>query len=317
MGAMFWNYPTLPIGILPGTIAEGVAPHGGAGQTGFAPATTSAWQMVQAGLPIAMNDVMRFVAVNTRGTWIPWTAALVFPWLGLLGRSPGERGRLEWRRIGTGLAIGLPLAIALVPLLAFAAAKSPTRYTENFFPLVLLLVFRGFDAAATLVEVGVRRVLPGWPLGVVGVVVGLAAAWGLRQAPHGHDTRANPADIAAREVGAALLKDFGPGGGAACSDREIDAYAGRIYCPHSPMAIFNNNPEPIRALLTAECSGEGPVPYVILERPATAEPVSTDRVTMDAWVIANGELKDEVNLPLLKAHIYAVERVTGPPPKPI
>lgn len=315
VGGMFWSYPTLPMDILRGTLAEGVAPAGGgAGTAGFVPSVATAWRTVQAGLPQALEDVMGFVAARTRPGWLPWGAALVVPWLGLVGGALGDRGRFEWRRIGAGLAVGVPLVLGLVPLLAFAAAESPDRYSDNFFPLVALLVFRGLDAVTSLVEVAIRRGAAGWPLGTVGVIVGVGIAWGIHKPARVHSSQPNPADVAVWQVGAIVRQNFPPGGGASCTDREVDAYAGRVFCPHSPLFLYAKEPEPVRALLSAECSGEGPVPYVIIERVNSGEPVSADREKMDAWVTANGVLKGDVVLASLKAHIYAVERVTAPGP---
>lgn len=308
---VFIDYPVLPLELLRGTLAEGVSAQGGnAATAGFASSTGGAVAAVQAGLPHALDEVVRFAATKARPTWLPWAAMLVVPWLGVLGGELTRGGVFAWRRVGAGVAVGLPLLIALAPLLAFAAAGSPERYTDNFYPLVALLVFRGLDAIASGVDAALRRPLPGWPLGLVGAGLALAAVRGIHQPSKAHPSPPSLTDAGAWQVGAALRAEFGPGGGASCPDREIDAYAGRIYCPHSAIFLYAQEPDPVPALLSAECSGDGPIPFVILERDGDREPLSADRERMNAWVAEHGELRRKVEVPGLRATIYAVQRVS-------
>jgi len=308
---MFVDYPVLPLEILRGTLAEGVAAQGGnAATAGFATSTGGAVAAVQAGLPRALDEVVRFAATKARPSWLPWAVMLAVPWLGVLGGELTRGGVFAWRRVGAGAAVGLPLLIALAPLLAFAAAGSPERYTDNFYPLVALLIFRGLDAIAGIVDALLRRPLPGWPLGLVAAGLALAAVRGIHHPSKAHPSPPTLTDAGAWQVGAALRAEFGPGGGASCPDREIDAYAGRIYCPHSAIFLYAKEPEPVPALLSAECSGEGPIPFVILEKDGDREPLSADRKAMNAWVAEHGEFRREVTAPGLRAKIYAVKRVS-------
>ena len=307
---MFINYPMLPLEILRSTLAEGVSAQGGnAATAGFASSTGGAWAAVQAGLPHALDEVVRFAATKARPAWLPWAVMLALPWLGVLGAELTRGGVFNWRRLGAAIAVGLPLLIALAPLLAFASAGSPERYTDNFYPLVALLIFRGLDSLAGAFDALVRRPLPGWPLGVVAAGLAFAAVRGIHQPSKAHPSPPSLTDAGAWQIGAALREEFGPGGGASCPDREVDAYAGRIYCPHSAIFLYAQEPDPIPALLSAECSGVGPIPFVILEKDGDREPMSADRKAMNAWVAEHGEFKREVSAPGLRAKIYGVQRV--------
>ena len=319
VGGTFAWYPLLPWHLFTGSLAEGVAPVGG---TGGAPGPTAsipqAIEVVRTGGQQALDETVSWITANTRPRWLPWGAALALPWLGMLGfgllPAPVPRGwftrqvghRLRWLR---GLGVGLPLAASLVPVMAFAAANSPGRYTDNFFALGALLVFRGADvvvrAAERLLHLGWSR----WPLGLLPFPIGAALVFG-----HVDTARmripmslpANPTDVAAWRLGALLRAHFPAGGGAACTHREAIAYAGRMYCPYSNGVAFSRAAEPHRAHLSAECSGEDDIPYVITE--PSPGGVSEARLRMDAWVQAQGEPVAELDAGVMRARIYAIPR---------
>ncbi|MFN7142959.1 MAG: hypothetical protein ACK4YP_04230, partial [Myxococcota bacterium] len=207
------------------------------------------------------------------------------------------------------LGAGLPLAAALLPLLAFAAADSPPRYSYNLFPLGALLLFRGLASVAAGVDAGLQKLVPRWPIGVIGLVAAVAVVVGrwdpvralepLRLPPTGLER-------ADARLGALLREHFPHGGGAACMRREVVAYAGRVYCPASMGMEWRNAREPVRAHLHAECGGEGPIPYVILS--GIADGASEARLRMDTWVEANATLVETFEDPAYVARVYAVDR---------
>ncbi len=320
VGLAFWDYPTLPWAILVGSLAEGVAP---AGTTGDAAALSGSLErarsVVTAGGPAALERAVAFLVSTTRPAWLPWAAALWLPWLGILGLGLSERGDRPASPLARvlapvrGLSAGLPLAAALVPVLAFAAADSPPRYTHNFFPLGALLVFRGLASVLALVEAGIRSRLPAWPSGGAGLAVGLAVAVGLWSPERTLGPLSLPPrglDLADWRLGATLRAHFPPGGGASCLRREVVAYAGRVFCPRTPGFDFGRASEPVRAHLDAECGGDGPVPYVILS--GVADGSTDQRRRMDAWVEANAPLVATFSDAAYEARVYAVARASAP-----
>jgi hypothetical protein len=141
------------------------------------------------------------------------------------------------------------------------------------------------------------------------VAVGLAAAAGLWDRARVFEPLGRPPgfdDVADWRLGSALRAHFPPGGGASCTRREVVAYAGRVFCPFSNGVAFGGA-DPVRAWLSAECNGEGPIPYVVIE--AHNDDRSSSRKELDAWVAAHGEAVDEVHDALFDARIYAVTRL--------
>ncbi|MES2643409.1 MAG: hypothetical protein V4850_28250 [Myxococcota bacterium] len=326
VGLAFVDYPILPWGLLTGSLAEGVAPAAPNGNTAvLADSMARAVAIVRDGGPAALDRAIAFLAATARPSWLPWAAALWLPWLGIVGWGlstlprhpprPGALSRVSQRRLDPlrGLGAGVPLALALVPILAFAAAESPLRYTHNYYPLGVLLVFRGGDVVVRLVEQAVGRWLPRAARGGLGVLVGAAAVAGLWQGDRVFaPLRLPPSgfDVADWRLGAVIASHFPPGGGASCLRREVVAYAARTFCPHTPGFEYTRAAEPFRAHLDTECPGEGPIPYVIL---SGVEVGATDsRRRMDAWVLANGTLLETVTDARYEAAVYAVDRVTAP-----
>lgn len=316
VGLMYLHYPQLPFDMVAPTLAEGIDPvANNAGRAGRLSSPAVAIAAVQAGLPAAITEVMRFVAATTRPAWLGWQLALVVPWIGLVGPAAAE----SWQGLGTrraaltvlkkvaaGLAVGVPALVTLAPLLAFAAAQSPQRYTDNFFPVVLLLVFRGFGLLAAVVSARLG------PAGrdLFALAVGLLVAGGLVD-PHRltMELQKTPTaeNLAVRQLGALIRSHFPPGGGASCTQREADAYAGRVFCPYSPGMTYAGKPDSVARHLAGECSGEGDIPYVVLT--GASDGASDGRKIMDAWVELNGELVDQLELPQFSAKLYAVKRV--------
>lgn len=304
LAVMFRNYPILPWDILVGTLSEGVRngnPHGG-GSSGASVSVS----VLLAGLPEALERFVAYAAENARPAWVPWYPSLVLPWLGLVGALVGPGGWLA--RVGRGLGVGLPLALALAPPLAFAAAGAPERYTDNFHPLVVLLLFRGLDLLVGGVEAwaGTR---PVWIPGAAGMITGLLAAagsWSGGLVRAALDNPPTPEDTNAWRLGTLLAGQFPPGGGLASTNREAIAYAQRVVCPTSTGQKYWHDPEPARAWLRAECPGEGEIPYVVSTGPQDDR--TPARRDLDRWVQANGRFVTELHLPGLDAWVYGVAR---------
>jgi len=325
VGAAFVNYPVLPWGLLTGSIAEGVAPAAEhASQGALAASMQTALETVRTGGPAALERAVAFLVATTRPAWVPWSAMLWLPWLGILGwglsrqrfagqpplRVPGI-SRVGLARLAPlrGVGVGIALALALLPLLAFAAAASPPRYSHNYYPLGVLLLFRGLAVPVHLVEQAMERWTPRLLGGALGLVVAAGVVSGTRTprlvlGPLGMGPEL--ADLADWRLGAVLASHFPPGGGASCLRREVVAYAGRVFCPHTPGFDFNRAEEPVRAHLDAECGGEGPIPYVVLS--GVADGASDARRRMDAWVEANAPLLETVVDARYTAKVYAVAR---------
>ncbi|MDP2304996.1 MAG: glycosyltransferase family 39 protein [Pseudomonadota bacterium] len=336
VGLAFLNYPILEWGLLTGSLAEGVAPAGPNGDAAnLVDSMARAIATVRTGGPAALEHSVAFLAAATRPAWLPWSAALWLPWLGIAGFGlsaapplrPGGFSRVIRERLGPfrGLGAGVPLALALVPVLVFAAAGSPPRYTQNYHPLGVLLVFRGADVVLRLAE----RALEGafewaargsfghrWVLatrGGLGLLVGAATVVGLWPSAHafaGLGLPPSQLDVADWRLGQVVASHFPPGGGASCLRREVVAYAARTFCPHSPGFDFADAAEPTRSHLDSECPGEGPIPYVVLS--GIEDGSTATRRRIDAWVIAHGTLVQTVTNQHYQAAVYSVERVTPP-----
>jgi hypothetical protein len=325
VGLAFVDYPVLPWGLLTGSLAEGVAPASEhANEGALAASMSSALEIVRTGGPAAVERAVAFLVATTRPAWVPWSVMLWLPWLGVLGwglsrqrfdgqasvRLPGI-SRVGLSRLAPlrGVGVGIALALALVPLLAFAAAASPTRYSHNYYPLGVLLLFRGLAVPVQLVEQALARWAPKLLHGALGLVVAAAVVYGTRTprlilGPL--SMQPDTGEVADWRLGAVLAAHFPPGGGAACLRREVVAYAGRVFCPHTPGFEYSREDEPVRAHLDAECGGEGPVPYVVLS--GVADGASDARRRMDAWVEANTPLLETVVDARYTAKVYAVER---------
>lgn len=321
VGAAYAQYPMLPRELFLGTLAEGVTKSNGGDDTALAAQFQRALGIVTAGGPAALERVVSFLASAMRPRWLPWGVALWLPWLGLLGLAtgappaPGAPPRAWASWLVRGLASGLPLAAAMVPMLAFAAAGSPPRYTNNYFPLAALLMMRGLASGVGLIDLFATRLLRAWPVGLLGTGVGLAVPASLWDADRVFTPLRLPPtrlELADRRLGQILLEHFPLGGGGSCLRREVVAYAGRVYCPYSPGFDFRFDPDPIRTHLSQECSGEGPIPYVILD--GYEDGADAARKRMDAWVSTHGVLVAELEDAAYGARVYAVER--APPRVP-
>jgi hypothetical protein len=325
-GGVFYDYPRLQGELFRQTLAEGVSPsQPTASQQALSSSMDRAVAIVRDGGARAVETAVRYAATTTRPRWLPWTPALILPWLGILGFGlasgprraprPGWLRRVAYERVMPvvrGLGVGIPLALALAPVLAFAAAGSPARYSDNFYPLVALLMFRGGDVILRAGERLAHRLWRGWPIGLGGLVVAAAVVKGLwnpsfflaplRMPP--------PMDAAVDwELGALVRAHFPAGGGASCTRREVVAYAGRVYCPYSSGMFYAAAADPYREQLDKECPGEGDIPYVIVD--AARDDRGDARRAMDTWVEGQGTPLETLVRPTYRARVYGVSRLAA------
>jgi hypothetical protein len=315
---VFWRYPVLPWGLFTGSLAEGVAPGAGmANQAQLAETSSTAAQVVRGGLPGAASAAIGWLLETIWPARLPWLFALLLPWLGVLGLGLDDAERMP-RGSGAlaGLRVGIPLLGALVPLVAFASAGSPLRYSANYQALGCLLVFRGLASCFTMVRVlivdgprrspplarVVRRVPPELPTLLFAVTVA-AMMWDRERVLAPLKMPPSSSEIADRELGLQLKARFPGGGGGFCARREVMAYAGRVYCPQT---LVTPGAGSVAQHLAKECGGTGPIPFVV-----TSEPLDHGTAPLAptiSWVQANVPVADEFRSSAYTATIYAIER---------
>ncbi len=287
-------------------VSEGIAPKAGAAAS--AQLSGEARTILESGAGSAFDDAIAAVAAALRPARLPWGAMLVLPWLGVLGaglrpswREPPER---PWLRplASVDLSLGLVVLAYLAPLPILAAASAPERYGWNLLPFAALLMARGAVSVAACLESGIKLAWARWPAGVLPAVVALAALWATwpQLGPLRSRMPPSPAGFEVRELGELILAHFEPGGGAVCSAREASAIAGRYYCPYSncPFQAVPREYKRCLGIIGKECSGEGPVPYVVV-RPTGHMPHAVledntgagrdPRKSMDAWLLERYE----------------------------
>ncbi len=310
-------FPMLPRDFFTNALAEGVAPTSDPSIGTQAASRDAAVELVRANAGHALDEAIRFVVRPFQPIFLPWAATVGLVWAGLVGPrpfSPRPDDDTRWRWVGRGLVAlveGVAVASALAPLLAFAAAKSPTRYSENLLPIAALVVMRGaaavVAAGAALASwwpaVAARR---GWGELAVGAV--LTASWvaGEWREPHQRaPMMPSMTDRNALLVGRVLAEHFEPGGGAASALREVLPYAGLRYCPNT-VCPFSEGEQAYRScveVLRKECPGEGPIPLVVTGS-LTVEQRPALRVKFEDWVGTRLEPVAEV----AGSTIYAIPR---------
>lgn len=313
--AVFDVFPMLAENFFVDSLAEGVAPtHGVTSQAG---SREAALALVEANAPKALDRALRLVVTTFRPEFVPWGASVALVWLGFVGPhafaagQPGEGIGGRVGRVFRSAVQAFAVASAMAPLLAFAAANSPERYSDNLMPVGALVMATG---AATVVAavgaaVGLRAA---WapargPVELV-LSVGLALGWtwGEWHEPHQRAAILAPAEErAALPVGRELAKHFPPGGGGASAMREVLPYAGLTYCPNT-VCPFRDDEIGYRAcvaVLRKECPGEGDIPLVVMEG-LTIEQRSELRAHFEEWVGTRLEPVATVN----GARIYAIPR---------
>ncbi len=290
------HFPHEKLALLSDTVAEGIAvPHAQSSDPhSLGEREVVAKEVLAKRAPMAFDAAWLRVANWWRPRWFPLEWAFVVPWLGLfgpfLGTGSGTGWRLGMRRAFGGLATGLPITLALSPLLAFAAANSPERYGDNLLPVGALLIARGVATMPTAVERLVAWKFARWPVGITALVA--LGGFALRLASGTHpllrDKPLRPEDREAHTIGTALASRYPAGIGAVCATREALGYAGMSFCPTTPCPFRSTVPayEACVVRMRTECAGDGPIPFVILKN-SGADLESTGRRAMNEWLADN------------------------------
>ncbi len=299
--ATFSVFPMLPSEFFKDSLAEGIAPTGeDLSVAGRAAARTSALATLQQNAPEALDGALRFIVSAFRPPYMPWMFGVVLAWLGFVGPGAAEavfgasavvRGSTRLGRIGRSLAEGVALGSACAPLLAFAAAHSPERYSDNLLPVAAFMVVRGAATLLTaLTELAARlgrfSEWRGHALLVLGVLVSGAWTLGEWQEPHQRAAVLAPDyERNALAVGKVLAQHFPPGIGAASCLREVLPYAGLRYCPNTvcPFSDDEAGYHHCVKVLREECPGTGDIPLVVTDG-LTAEQRPERRAHFEAWV---------------------------------
>jgi hypothetical protein len=294
------------------SIANGISP-GYQGQ-GRVSDWGTALGILQSGMGTALERSVAQLMVQIRPSWLPWSMALILPWLGVLGiglkRLP--RGVTKggwWDR--TDLAMGVSLLLCLAPLPVFAAAQAPLRYGDNLSPLGALLLVRGMASTAWMLLAIVRltqvRAIPSAVFAVMGVGI-LAGA--VRDAePARRPLYPTLEEVGYWQLGQVLMKHFSPGDGVASPVREALVEGRLAYCPQRicPERATEDAFWECLSVHALECDGQGPVGYVV----TTAElydPNAHARRDMDTWIASKWSPVAEVKNPRFEALIYQIPR---------
>ncbi len=298
---VFSVFPMLPEAFFKDSLAEGITPTGeDVGEAGRAAARESALGLLRTNAPLALNAALRLIAITFAPVGVPWMLSVALIWLGFIGPNAVRRvrpppgvgaGRHLAGRVLRSLGEGVAVASACAPLIAFAAAKSPERYSDNLLPVAALLIVRG---GATLVAAGVHAASLLRPLYAArwrieaGIAALLALGWayGEWREPHQRSAVLAPAfEKNALAVGRALAEHFPTGIGAASCLREALPYAGLRYCPNTVCPFTDDEPGYQRcvAIIRKECPGTGDIPLIVTDD-LTPEQCPVNRVHFDAWV---------------------------------
>lgn len=294
-------------------IANGISP-GYQGQ-GRVSDWSNAMGIVEAGMGDAVERSVAQLLVQIRPDWLPWQAATILPWLGVLGiglkqTDTAPTGLRDW--VGrTDWAMGLALLFCLAPLPVFAAASAPLRYADNLLPAGALLLVRGMVSVVWMVlqlsRVGARPVAHRIASAALGVIL-LAGAVS-DAAPARRVLYPTLEEVGYWQLGQELQKHFSPGSGVASPVREALVEGNLRYCPQR-ICPERASPEAFWQCLSVhalECDGQDPVGYVV----TTADlydPNAVARRDMDRWVAENWEPVGTVENPKFTAQIYAIPR---------
>ncbi len=230
--------------------------------------------------------------------------------------APTMRGSIEdwnvveWLRT-TDLRCGVVLLACLVPLPLLAAAGAPERYSYNLLPFVILLWSRAAASIGAGAEWLVFRMAGLRGKGLLAALPCLLLGLGTVKENWSHRAPLAPRarDLAVREMGLSMREFFPGGGGAVCPVREINAFAGRALCPLMPCPFRADQVayEDCLDLVARECKGEGPIPYVVVEKDSELE-IGTLRRAMDEWILERASVLTTVHSGGLLAHLLAVPR---------
>lgn len=324
---LFQVFPFPTTAELAHNVSEGIAP--GSGSTLEPSLNKEALSILEAGAGTAVDTAVMNVMLVLRPAWLPWHLALALPWVGAVGAGLAIRAKKPgaapvWKRMlgSFDLALGVVLLTYLAPLPFFAAAQAPDRYGWNLLPFAALLLVRGLGSVAMVIGHGVRALWRRWPLGVLSLGAALAVVYG--SWTNGHGMRfVLPPSMDGQEVrllGQLVSDHFEPGHGAVCTIREASAHAGRHYCPQSPCPLGVNERffEHCLATIDKECSGDGPVPYVVIQQAsrlphtALAPDASGSRgpahEAFDAWLLERYQPLGNYEARQFRAYLLSLPR---------
>jgi len=332
LGLMWWIFSIFPFptsGELAQNVSEGIAP--GSGNAAAPTMSQQAMTILESGMGTAVDRAIAGVMAVLKPSWVPWYLGLALPWLGAIGLGLAKRedddpgARPLWKRMlfSIDLPLGVVLLSYMAPLPFLAAADAPERYGWNLLPIAALLIVRGLAAISLPIEHGIRMAWARWPVGALTMVVAVAVAWASWNNGHGNRYVLPPSmdGREVRQLGELIGENFPAGGGAVCSVREALAHAGRQYCPSSPCPISIGERFYTQCLKTigAECTGDGPVPVVVVQQatglPHTAPegsqkggPVRPEREAFDAWLLERYPAVDSFQARQFEATLLSLPR---------
>ncbi|MEC8193002.1 MAG: hypothetical protein VX127_09720 [Myxococcota bacterium] len=271
--------------------------------------------IVESGMNTAVERSVAQLLVQIRPDWLPWQAATILPWIGVLGiglkpATSAATGVRDWVK-RSDLAMGLALLFCLAPLPVFAAASAPLRYADNLLAAGALLMVRGMASTLwmtlQLSRVGARPAAHRVVTAVLGA--GLLAGAVIDAAPARRVLYPTLEEVGYWQLGQELQKHFSEGSGVASPVREALVEGNLRYCPQRICPV-KATPEAFWECLSVharECDGDDPVGYVV----TTAElydPNAVARRDMDRWIGENWTPVGEVENPKFSAQIYAIPR---------
>ena len=295
---VFSVFPMLPTVFFENAVAEGISPTGGSSLASQDASREAALTVVRENGAKALNATLVFLAEHLRPVLVPWSLSVAFVWLGLVGPDAVRRlpdgGPTGWKgRVAVvfkSVLIGLAVASAAAPLLAFMASKAPERYSDNLLPVGAFVIVRGAATVAALVAaLATWRLAPRWQRRVEpAVFVALALVWtvGEWREPHQRaPVKAAPEERRALVIGKAVAAHFPAGGSGASALREVLPYANLRYCPNTVCPFGDTEPSYRQCveILRKECAGEGDIPLVVVGG-LTLEQRSERRARFEEWV---------------------------------
>ena len=318
-------FPFLPDQFLVDAVAEGIQPTGAPTDAETAASRASAVALVRQNGPSAVVSATAAITSAYGPKNVPWLVLAVAVALGVWSSAvfePGAPGASRASRIFSGWATGFPLLAACAPLVLFAAAELPARYSQNVLPVGGLVLFRGL----TLLIAGVAKITgrPRSPLSIIlseASILVIAGFVDRVPPPRDHSGEPPASEALGLDVGHALAAHFPPGIEAASPLREALPYAGLRYCPDTVCPTGPTETE-VRAcieILRAECAGTGAIPFVVAPR-LSLEQEGPFRTALNDWI----EARFDPVATTAEAQIYAIPRVgefpqpgreSGPPPR--
>ncbi len=305
--------PPLTLKVLQNSIAEVLAPEWRQG--GTAPLDLVAELKAASRLPILESAVAG--AVNeVRPDWLPWGAAVLAVWLGVLGpglgrAAPEGSGRLRQVLTRCDLGLGIPLLLCLTPLPMLAAHDAPPRYATFVLSMVGVLVARGLLSPLALVDLELKKRWTRWPRHLVVVAAG-AVVFGLGLQAVQDWKKATPPNLEGlrhAQLSRLLTRHLPPGSGVATNARAALVMADLALCPrtHCPMGSTPGHFRNCLRILDQECPGEAPLAWVTTDWDQLAA-YAVDRQAMSRWIEARWEVAGRVSAGGRAHRLFLIER---------